>query len=101
MRPTPQALTRSGRPAKFRHPTSPMIIARTLMAHRLNPYINFTSEARAAMDFYTSVFGGKLKVMTFKEGGMAEAGADGDRIMHAQLETPNGMTLMASDTPPG
>ena len=28
-------------------------------------------------------------------------GPDGDKIMHANLETPDGSTLMASDTPPG
>ncbi len=36
---------------------------------------------------------------TFGEYG--DAGPDGDKIMHANLETPDGFTLMASDTPPG
>jgi PhnB protein len=35
--------------------------------------------------------------MTF--GQMGEQGADKDKIMHAQLETPSGLTLMGSDTP--
>ena len=36
---------------------------------------------------------------TFKEGGMSQAPGDENKIMHAQLEADNGMTLMASDTP--
>jgi PhnB protein len=36
---------------------------------------------------------------TFAEFGAP--GPDGDQIMHASLETPDGLTLMASDTPPG
>jgi PhnB protein len=66
---------------------------------RLNPYISFAGEARQAMEFYKSVFGGELALNTYGESGMA--GPDGDKVMHAQLETPAGYTLMASDTPPG
>ena len=52
------------------------------------------------MEFYKDVFGGNLSLNTFGEYGDPNApGADG--IMHAQLETTNGFTLMASDTPPG
>jgi PhnB protein len=70
------------------------------MSSRLNPYISFGDTARPAMEFYREVFGGELAVDTFGESGMAE-GADADKVMHAQLETPAGYTLMASDTPPG
>jgi PhnB protein len=67
---------------------------------RLNPYIAFSDDARQAMEFYRGVFGGELTVSTFGEAGGAE-GPDADKVMHAQLETPAGYTLMASDTPPG
>ena len=70
------------------------------MASRLNPYIGFKDNARQAMEFYQGVFGGKLDINTFAEFGAAE-GAEGEKIMHAQLETPTGYTLMASDTPEG
>jgi PhnB protein len=69
------------------------------MASRLNPYLTFDGNAREAMEFYKDVFGGDLRLNTFGEYGMEGAGADG--IMHAQLETPSGFTLMASDTGPG
>jgi PhnB protein len=66
----------------------------------LNPYISFRDNARQAMEFYKDVFGGDLRVSTFGEYGDSNA-PGADNIMHAQLETQNGFTLMASDTPPG
>lgn len=71
------------------------------MGVNLNPYINFRSSAREAMEFYHSVLGGNLNVMTFEQGGMPVGPDDKDKVMHAQLDGPNGLTLMASDTPPG
>ncbi len=70
------------------------------MAVRLNPYIAFTDgNAREAMEFYKSVFGGTLAMNTFGEFGAPEP-AIADKIMHAMLETDNGLALMASDPPP-
>jgi PhnB protein len=70
------------------------------MASRLNPYISFVGNARQAMEYYESVFGGTLTVNTFGEFGERDS-ADADKVMHSMLETPSGYTLMASDTPPG
>ena len=70
------------------------------MASRLNPYLTFDSNARQAMEFYRDVFGGTLDVNTFGEFGSPDA-AEADKVMHAQLETDSGFTLMASDTPAG
>jgi PhnB protein len=70
------------------------------MATKLNPYLAFPGTAREAMQFYESVFGGTLTLNTFGETG-AEGVPDPDQIMHASLEAPNGLTLMASDMPPG
>jgi PhnB protein len=67
---------------------------------RLNPYLGFADTARQAMEFYQGVFGGDLTLSTFGEMGGAD-GPDADKIMHAQLETPAGHTLMASDAPTG
>ena len=70
------------------------------MATRLNPYISFKDNARDAMEFYKDVFGGTLNLNTFGEYGQPDS-PDADKIMHAQLETDSGYTLMASDTPQG
>ncbi|HEV2071199.1 MAG TPA: VOC family protein [Acidimicrobiales bacterium] len=70
------------------------------MTSRLNPYISFDGNARTAMEFYEGVFGGTLTLNTFGDFG-GEDGQDADKIMHAMLETGNGLTLMGADTPPG
>ena len=70
------------------------------MASRLNPYISFTDNARQALEFYKDVFGGNLTMNTFGEYGQGD-GPDADKIMHGQLETDSGYTIMAADTPTG
>jgi PhnB protein len=70
------------------------------MASTLNPYISFKDNAREAMEFYRGVFGGDLTVNTFGEYGQADTPI-ADNVMHAQLTTPAGFTLMGADTPPG
>lgn len=70
------------------------------MTSRLNPYLSFRDNARQAMEYYQRVFGGDLRVNTFGDFGNPDPQV-ADRIMHAQLETDQGFTLMASDTPPG
>jgi PhnB protein len=67
----------------------------------LNPYLNFRTEAREAMTFYQSVFGGELNASTFGDYQMSEEPGEKDKIMHAQLQAPNGIVLMGADTPAG
>ncbi len=69
------------------------------MTTRLNPYLSFRDSAREAMDFYQSVFGGELTSATFAEFHSSDDPAEQDKIMHSMLETPNGLVLMAADTP--
>jgi PhnB protein len=69
------------------------------MTVRLNPYLGFKDTAREAMTFYQSVFGGELTLSTFGDFQATQDPADQDLVMHSQLEAPNGLVLMASDTP--
>ena len=71
------------------------------MSMRLNPYLSFRDNAREAMTFYRSVFGGELTLSTFGDFHASEDPAEQDKIMHSQLETPDGLTLMGGDTPNG
>ena len=71
------------------------------MAVQLNPHLSFRDSAREAMDFYQSVFGGDLTVSTFAEFHASDDPSEQDKVMHAQLETPDGLVLMAADTPNG
>jgi PhnB protein len=68
------------------------------MSSTLNPYLNFSGNARQAMEFYAGVFGGNLTLSTFADFGDASS-PDADKIMHGQLETAAGYTLMGADTP--
>ncbi|MBG6182477.1 PhnB protein [Arthrobacter sp. CAN_A214] len=69
------------------------------MTTRLNSYLSFRDTAAPAMAFYQSVFGGNLVKNTFSEFHASEDPAEQDKLMHAELTTPNGMVLMAADTP--
>lgn len=69
------------------------------MASTLNPYINFRTQAREAMDFYQSVFGGEVQRSTFAEFQVSTDPDEKDLIMHSQLTTPSGFTLMVADVP--
>ncbi len=65
---------------------------------KLNPYLSFRDTARGAMEYYQQVFGGNLTLNTFGDFGNPAPGL-ADLVMHSQLETDRGFTLMASDTP--
>ena len=70
------------------------------MTTRLNPYLAFDGNAREAMEFYRSVLGGELNVMTF--GDMGGMGMPEDRhtlVMHSDLVVNEGVTIMGSDQP--
>jgi len=69
------------------------------MSVTLNPYLSFRDNAREAMEFYQTVFGGDLTVNTFGEFHMSQDESDVDKVMHSQLNAPGGVVLMASDTP--
>jgi PhnB protein len=52
------------------------------------------------MAFYASVFGGELTSSTFAEsGGMGLDESEQGKVMHSQLVTDTGLTLMAADVP--
>jgi PhnB protein len=66
----------------------------------LNPYIGFRDNAREALEFYQSVFGGELNVMSFADMPAVPSEPDeAGKVMHGQLNGENGIVLMASDTP--
>lgn len=70
------------------------------MAMQLNPYLSFPGTAREAMEHYRDVLGGELTITTLGEYGQAGTPIE-HLVMHSQLDTPAGFTLMGADTPPG
>lgn len=71
------------------------------MSANLNAYLNFRGNAREAMEFYRSVFGGGLDLSSFGDFGMSQDPAEKDKIMHGQLMTDSGWLLMGADVPSG
>lgn len=69
------------------------------MQSKLNPYLSFKDNTRQAMEYYQTVFGGKLQMQTFKEFQASTDPSEDYKIMHALLEAENGITIMAADTP--
>ena len=69
------------------------------MQSQLNPYLSFRDNAREAMEFYKTVFGGKLEMQTFKEIHASQDPSEDNKIMHSVLTADNGIVFMASDTP--
>lgn len=70
------------------------------MSISLNPYIGFRGNAREAITFYHSVFGGQLTIGTFEDFHASQDPVEMTLVMHSMLVTPNGHTIMASDRPP-
>lgn len=66
----------------------------------LHPYLSFKDNAREAMEFYSSIFGGKLTFNTFGEFHASDDPSESNKIMHSMIEA-DGITFMASDTPNG
>ena len=67
---------------------------------KLNPYLSFKDQAREALTFYQSVLGGDLNITSYGDmPGMPGVPEDeGTLVMHGQLDTPAGLTLMAADS---
>ena len=60
-------------------------------------HLNFRGDARAALEFYQSVFGGHLAVVTYQDAGNAQEEAD--LVMWGQVLADNGFHVMAYDVP--
>ena len=59
------------------------------MASQLNPYLNFNGNARQALEFYASVFGGDLTLNTFADfgaQGSPDAGVELQRLPRVAVE---------------
>ncbi len=71
------------------------------MTTRLNPYITFGGNAREAMEFYQSVFGGELEVNTWSEQpDMPGYNPDmHDKLMHSMLTVDHAVAIMGADMP--
>ncbi|NLF04491.1 MAG: VOC family protein [Actinomycetales bacterium] len=69
------------------------------MSLQTTTHLNFRGDARAALDFYQSVFGGDLVAVTYAQAGAVEDPAEAEQIMWGQVSSPAGFRVMAYDAP--
>lgn len=62
-------------------------------------HLNFPGTARAALDFYATVFGGRAEATTYGQLGMPPEAPDADKVVFGQVESPSGLRVMAYDVP--
>lgn len=62
-------------------------------------HLNFRGDARAALEFYQSVFGGDLVAVTYKDAGNVQEESEADQVMWGQVLAANGFHVMAYDVP--
>lgn len=62
-------------------------------------HLNFRGDARAALEFYRSVFGGQAMVRTYADVGVPVGAPDADKVVFGLVAAENGFRLMAYDIP--
>lgn len=63
------------------------------------PHLNFRGSAKAALDFYHSVFGGQLIALTNEQAYSVELPEEAQQIKFGQVIGDNGFQVMAYDVP--
>ncbi|MER5651132.1 VOC family protein [Streptosporangium sp. NPDC002524] len=69
------------------------------MAISTTTHLNFRGDARAALEFYRTVFGGHLTTITYGDFGMPKDLPDANKIVFGQVTAGNGFGIMAYDVP--
>ena len=62
-------------------------------------HLNFHGQARAALEFYQSVFGGQVTVATYGDFGMPAGVPGATNVVFGQVVADNGFRVMAYDVP--
>ncbi|MDF2575702.1 MAG: hypothetical protein K0S05_2614 [Agromyces sp.] len=62
-------------------------------------HLNFRGDARSALEFYRSVFGGQVVVATYGDVGMPKEAPGSDKVVFGQVENEDGFRIMAYDIP--
>ena len=62
-------------------------------------HLNFRGDARPALEFYRSVFGGELAMITYQDAHNVQSPAEADQLMWGQVAADNGFRIMAYDVP--
>ncbi len=60
-------------------------------------HVNFRGDARAALEFYHSVFGGDLTIMSYEDMGSVQDPSEAKQVMWGQVAAESGFRVMAYD----
>lgn len=69
------------------------------MSLNTTPHLNFRGDARAALEFYQSVFGGQLATVTYADAHSVTEPAEAEQVMWGQVASEEGFRVMAYDVP--
>ena len=69
------------------------------MSVNVTPHLNFRGQARAALEFYQSVFGGDLVAIKYADAHTVTAAEEADQLMWGQVVSEAGFRIMAHDVP--
>ncbi|MFJ8920747.1 VOC family protein [Streptomyces sp. NPDC102415] len=69
------------------------------MSVRTTTHLNFRGDARAALDHYRSVFGGRVTAVTYKDTGDVRNESEAEWVMWGEVRGDNGFHVMAYDVP--
>ncbi len=62
-------------------------------------HLNFRGDARPALEFYQSVFGGDTAIITYKDANNVQESSEANHVMWGQVSTDKGFQVMAYDVP--
>ncbi|GAB08836.1 hypothetical protein GOARA_021_00730 [Gordonia araii NBRC 100433] len=62
-------------------------------------HLNLPGTARQALDFYQSVFGGTVTILTYGDFGAPQDTPGADKVVFGQIDNGSGFRLMAYDVP--
>ena len=63
------------------------------------PHLNFRGDARAALEFWHSVFGGQLSVVSYADAQSVTDESEAQQVVYGQVVSDEGLRVMAFDVP--
>lgn len=69
------------------------------MSIQATTHLNFRGDARQALGFYHSVFGGAVHIVTYRDAGNVRNPSDADHVMWGLVAADSGFRVMAYDVP--
>lgn len=69
------------------------------MTIHVSNHLNFRGDAREALEFYQTVFGGDITIVTYKDAHAVQEQSEASQVMWGQVTAESGFRVMAYDVP--